>query len=88
VGNYFFLYGIKRRNYNIMAKKDFSISFNNCTISLENNEIVEYSKKDSEQTKIYTLSDVLNELKGEDRRFNITIKESVDLVPSETEGLE
>jgi hypothetical protein len=71
-----------------MAKKDFSISFNNCTISLEDNEIVEYSKKDAEQTKIYTLSDVLNELKGEDRRFNITIKESVDLVPSEIEGLE
>jgi hypothetical protein len=71
-----------------MAKKDFSISFNNCTISLEDNEIVEYPKKKDEQTKIYTLSDIIEQLQGEDRRFNITIKESVDLVPTENEGLE
>ena len=70
-----------------MAKKDFSISFNNCTISLEDNEIVEYPKK-NEPTKIYTLSDVIEELQGENRRFNITIRESVDLFPTETEGLE
>jgi hypothetical protein len=71
-----------------MAKKDFSISFNNCTISLEDNEIVEYPKKKDDITKIYTLSEVIEELQGENRRFNITIRESVDLVPAGTEGLE
>lgn len=71
-----------------MAKKDFSISFNNCTISLEENEIVEYPKKKDENIKSYILSEIIDQLQGEGRRFNITIKESVDLVPSETEGLE
>ena len=66
-----------------MAKKDFSISFNNCTISLEDNEIVEYPKKQDGEIKTYTLSDVFSELAGETRRFNITIKESVDLAPTE-----
>lgn len=71
-----------------MAKKDFSISFNNCTISLEDNEIVEYPKKKDEVIKTYVLSEIIEQLQGENRRFNITIRESVDLVPSETEGLE
>ncbi|KON87354.1 hypothetical protein AF332_11305 [Sporosarcina globispora] len=66
-----------------MAKKDFSISFSNCTISLEDNEIVEYpTKKNDEEIKTYTLSDIIEQLQGEDRRFSITIKESVNLTPS------
>jgi hypothetical protein len=66
-----------------MAKKDFSISFTNCTISLENNEIVEYPKKKDEPIKTYVLSEVIKELQGENRRFNISIKESVELEPNE-----
>jgi hypothetical protein len=66
-----------------MAKKDFNISFKNCTISLSSNEIVEYPTKKDEEIKTYVLSDVINELQGEDRRFVINIKESVDIVPSE-----
>ncbi|MGD6876788.1 YonK family protein [Bacillus infantis] len=66
-----------------MAKKDFSISFSNCTISLEDNEIVEYpTKKNDEEIKTYTLSDIVAELQGKDRRFSISIKESVNLSPS------
>lgn len=66
-----------------MAKKDFSVTFKNCTISLEDNEIVEYTK---ESINTYVLSDIIDELKGEDRRFNITIKESIDLEPAKVDG--
>jgi hypothetical protein len=76
------LLGIKGGFYR-MAKKDFSISFTNCTISLEDNEIVEYPKKKDDDIKTYVLSEVLEELKGENRRFNISIKETVELEPKE-----
>lgn len=66
-----------------MAKQDFNISFSNATISLEANEIVEYSKKDEEDTKTYVLSEIIDKLQGEGRRFSIKISESVELTPNE-----
>jgi hypothetical protein len=66
-----------------MAKQDFNLSFKNCTISLQDNEIVEYPTKKDEEIKTYVLSDIINKLQGEDRRFTINIRESIDLVPSE-----
>lgn len=66
-----------------MAQKDYSISFKNCTISLKDNEVVEYPNKKDGEIKTYILSDIIDDLHGENRRFNLSIKESVDLEPSE-----
>ena len=72
-----------------MAKQDFSIVFSNATISLEDNEIVEFPKANKKDGVIqkHVLSEVIEKLQGEERRFTITIKESVDLEPAETEGM-
>ncbi len=66
-----------------MAKRDFHVTFTNATISLKNNEIVEYSKKKDEPPKTYRLSNILEELEGDERRFNIKITESFDIEPDE-----
>lgn len=63
-----------------MAKQDFSLTFKDATISLEDNEIVEYKK---DEILTYTLSDVIARLQGEGRRFTISIKESTELTPDE-----
>lgn len=68
-----------------MAKKNLTYQFKNATISLEENEIVEYDK--DENAEIHTLSDFIKLLEGEGRRFDITFKEATELAPTEREGL-
>ena len=57
-----------------MAKQDYSISFKNCYISLEDNEIIEQTK---EEEITHVLSDVIKSLEG--KQLNISFKESKDV---------
>lgn len=63
-----------------MAKQDFSLTFKDSTISLEDNEIVEYKK---EEILTHRLSDIVARLQGEGRRFTISFKESTEVFPEE-----
>lgn len=56
-----------------MAKKDFSLTFKNCYISLEDNTITEIGK---DYNEVFVLSEVLKELEG--KSLNISFKESVE----------
>lgn len=66
-----------------MAKGKKEFGFQNCTVSLENNEIVEYGK---ESIDTFVLSDILKELESPEEKINIKITVDKALVPSETEG--
>jgi hypothetical protein len=68
-----------------MAKQTLNYVFKNATISLEDNEIVEHGKED---VKVYVLSDVLKKFEGEDKKVNITIKETSELEADDLEGIE
>lgn len=68
-----------------MAKQTLNYSFNNSVISLEDNTITEYGKKD---VKVYVLSDILSKFEGEGKLVDLTIKESSEIEPDEHEGLE
>lgn len=57
-----------------MAKQDYSISFKNAYISLEDNSIIEHTK---EEEIIHVLSDVIKSLEG--KQLNISFKESKDV---------
>lgn len=68
-----------------MAKQTLNYSFNNSVISLEDNTITEYGKKD---VKVYVLSEILSKFEGEGKLVDLTIKESSEIEPDEHEGLE
>lgn len=68
-----------------MAKQTLNYSFTNSVISLEDNTITEYGKKD---VKVYVLSDILSKFEGEGKLVDLTIKESSEIEPDEHEGLE
>ena len=57
-----------------MAKQNFSITFRNSTVSLEDNEIIEHTK---EAEIVHVLSDVIKLL--EDKTVDITFKEIKDI---------
>ena len=57
-----------------MAKQNFSITFRNSTVSLEDNEIIEHTK---EEEIVHVLSDVIKLL--EDKTVDITFKEIKDI---------
>ena len=57
-----------------MAKQNFSITFRNATVSLEDNEIIEHTK---EEEIVHVLSDVIKLL--EDKTVDITFKEIKDI---------
>ena len=61
-----------------MAKQNLTYTFKSCQISLEDNEITEFGK---EETKTYVLSDILRKFEGEDKRVDISIKETSELEP-------
>ena len=65
------------------GKKEYT--FKNCTISLEDNEIIEYDKDGNPSTHV--LSDFLKEIESSEDRINFNIKIEKSLVPKETEGI-
>ncbi|MFA1510067.1 YonK family protein [Priestia megaterium] len=64
-----------------MAKLNHTLTFKNATISLEDNEIVEYMKED---IQTHTLSDIIKRFEG--KNLDITFKEVSDLEPAEVDG--
>jgi hypothetical protein len=68
-----------------MAKQTLNYAFKNATISLEDNEIVKHGKED---VKVYVLSDVLKKFEGENKKVDITIKETSELEADDLEGIE
>jgi predicted RNA-binding protein len=63
-----------------LAKKNLSVTFKNAQIDLEEGTITEFLK---EEVKTYRLLDELRKFAGQDKRVDITIKETSDLEPTE-----
>lgn len=63
-----------------MAKKDYTYSFKNAYIDVEEDVIVEIGKDFNLE---HNLTDVLKEL--ENKQLNITFKESKDVIPTKEE---
>lgn len=72
---------LKERIY--VAKGERKFEFKNCTVSLEDNEIVEYGK-DSIDT--FVLSDILREIESPNEHIDLKITFNKTLTPSESEG--
>ncbi|PGZ96960.1 hypothetical protein COE51_16460 [Bacillus pseudomycoides] len=68
-----------------MAKLNHTLTFKNAEISLEENTITEYLKDD---IQTHVLSEVLKRFEGENKKLDITFKETSDLEPSEIDGEE
>lgn len=60
-----------------MAKEDFSLTFKNCFVNLEDKTITEVDK-DGEQ--VFDLNEVLEKLEG--KQLNISFRESVPYKPN------
>lgn len=63
-----------------MAKKNFTLSFKNCYIDVEDNKLIEVQK---DYTMEYDLDKILKEVEG--KQLNISFVESRDFNPSELE---
>lgn len=63
-----------------MAKKNYSLSFRNAHIDVDNDIITEVTKDNALE---YKLSDILKSLEG--KELNITFKEVRDLLPKQGE---
>lgn len=63
-----------------MAKKDFSFTFKNAFIDVENDTITEVTRDGNFE---HVLSEVLEELEG--KQLNIGFKESIEVLPDSEE---